>query len=256
MKGRACLWQSIRDELRHEIEDRSVKADDRFYSLDEVCRRFTVSAITARRVFAELEKDGWLRSRPFKGTFVNRRSKSLEILLFVPDFQMRYIGPHRNVAEGGELEAVNGVVQAARERQVELRVAPISSCSDRIRSQAVILVFAAVHSPWLEHLRQHNRLVCAHVPASLPQITTVRADLDVGARLATRHLVQLGHRRIALLTYMIYSNLLSVSQAWVAQGKLRFEVGIWAVHVGMFVLLIVLFYRRQNPLAWGRVKWR
>jgi lipopolysaccharide export system permease protein len=60
----------------------------------------------------------------------------------------------------------------------------------------------------------------------------------------------------ALLTYMIYSNLLSVSQAWVAQGKLRFEIGVWAVHVGMFVLLIVLFYRRQNPLAWGRVKWR
>jgi lipopolysaccharide export system permease protein len=60
----------------------------------------------------------------------------------------------------------------------------------------------------------------------------------------------------ALLTYMIYSNLLSVSQAWVAQGKLPFEIGVWAVHVGMFVLLIVLFYRRQNPLAWGRTRWR
>ena len=60
----------------------------------------------------------------------------------------------------------------------------------------------------------------------------------------------------ALLTYMIYSNLLSVSQAWVAQGKLRFEIGVWAVHVGMFLLLIVLFYRRQNPLAWGKARWR
>jgi hypothetical protein len=28
------------------------------------------------------------------------------------------------------------------------------------------------------------------------------------------------------------------------------------VHVGMFLLLIVLFYRRQNPLAWGKVRWR
>ena len=60
----------------------------------------------------------------------------------------------------------------------------------------------------------------------------------------------------ALLTYMIYSNLLSVSQAWVAQGKLRFEIGVWAVHIGMFLLLVVLFYHRQNPLAWGRVRWR
>lgn len=60
----------------------------------------------------------------------------------------------------------------------------------------------------------------------------------------------------ALLTYMIYSNLLSVSHAWVAQGKLRFEIGVWAVHVGMFLLLIILFHRRQNPLAWGRLRWR
>jgi lipopolysaccharide export system permease protein len=60
----------------------------------------------------------------------------------------------------------------------------------------------------------------------------------------------------ALLTYMIYSNLLSISQAWVAQGKLSFGVGVWAVHVGMFLLLVILFYRRQNPLAWGRLKWR
>ena len=60
----------------------------------------------------------------------------------------------------------------------------------------------------------------------------------------------------ALLTYMIYSNLLSVSQAWVAQGRLAFGIGVWAVHVGMFLLLIVLFHRRQNPLAWGRLRWR
>lgn len=59
----------------------------------------------------------------------------------------------------------------------------------------------------------------------------------------------------ALLTYMIYSNLLSVSQAWVAQGKLAFGVGVWAVHIGMFLLLVVLFHRRQNPLAWGRLRW-
>lgn len=60
----------------------------------------------------------------------------------------------------------------------------------------------------------------------------------------------------ALLTYMIYSNLLSVSQAWVVQGRLGFGIGVWAVHVGMFVMLIVLFYRRQNPLAWGKLRWR
>ena len=48
----------------------------------------------------------------------------------------------------------------------------------------------------------------------------------------------------AILTYMIYSNLVSVSQAWVSQGRLSFEIGVWLVHVVMFVLLLLLFSRR------------
>ena len=50
----------------------------------------------------------------------------------------------------------------------------------------------------------------------------------------------------ALLTYMVYSNLISVSQAWVSQGKLSFQVGWWAVHVVMLLLLPALFYRRMS----------
>jgi lipopolysaccharide export system permease protein len=50
----------------------------------------------------------------------------------------------------------------------------------------------------------------------------------------------------ALLTYMVYSNLISVSQAWVAQGRLSFHVGWWAVHAIMLVLLMALFYRRMS----------
>lgn len=49
---------------------------------------------------------------------------------------------------------------------------------------------------------------------------------------------------IAILIYAIYSNLLSMSQAWVAQGKLSFWVGVWAVHALMLLPLLLLFYRR------------
>lgn len=59
----------------------------------------------------------------------------------------------------------------------------------------------------------------------------------------------------AILTFMIYNNLVSVSQAWVAQGKLPFEIGVWAVHVLMFVGLLVLFSRRLMVFSWGRL-WR
>jgi lipopolysaccharide export system permease protein len=50
----------------------------------------------------------------------------------------------------------------------------------------------------------------------------------------------------ALFTYMVYSNLLSVSQARVAQGRLDFSLGVWMVHAGMVVLLVFLFAQRMQ----------
>jgi lipopolysaccharide export system permease protein len=50
----------------------------------------------------------------------------------------------------------------------------------------------------------------------------------------------------ALLTYMVYSNLLSVSQARVSQGRLDFSIGVWMVHAGMILLLLVLFAQRMQ----------
>ncbi len=52
----------------------------------------------------------------------------------------------------------------------------------------------------------------------------------------------------ALLTYMVYSNLLSVSQAQVAQGRLSFATGSWLVHGVMLLVLLALFAQRMSPL--------
>ncbi len=50
----------------------------------------------------------------------------------------------------------------------------------------------------------------------------------------------------ALLTYMVYSNLLSLSQARVVQGKLAFATGSWLVHGVMLAVLLFLFARRMG----------
>ena len=49
---------------------------------------------------------------------------------------------------------------------------------------------------------------------------------------------------MAVLIYAIYNSLMSVSQAWVAQGKISFGLGVWAVHALMLIPLVWLFYRR------------
>ena len=48
----------------------------------------------------------------------------------------------------------------------------------------------------------------------------------------------------ALLTYMVYYNLLTVTQARVSQGKLEFALGWWPVHAAMLAILVLLFAHR------------
>lgn len=51
---------------------------------------------------------------------------------------------------------------------------------------------------------------------------------------------------LAILIYMTYSNLMSIAQAWVAQGKLSPAIGLWPVHALMALILALMFYRRLS----------
>jgi len=57
------------------------------------------------------------------------------------------------------------------------------------------------------------------------------------------------------MLYMLYSNLLSIVQAWIAQGRLAPAVGFWVVHAVMLALTLVLFSRRAFALSWPRLRW-
>ncbi len=57
---------------------------------------------------------------------------------------------------------------------------------------------------------------------------------------------------LALFTYLVYNNLMTISQAWVASGKVSFVPGLASVHVLMLCLLPLLFYRRIAVLSFLR----
>ncbi len=60
---------------------------------------------------------------------------------------------------------------------------------------------------------------------------------------------------LALLIYMTYSNLLSITQASIAQSRLSLAAGLFGVHAAMLVLLALLFSRRLivfSPLRFIR----
>jgi lipopolysaccharide export system permease protein len=59
----------------------------------------------------------------------------------------------------------------------------------------------------------------------------------------------------AIMLYMLYSNLLSIAQAWIAQGRVAPAIGFWVVHVLMLGVTLALFSRRTFALPWPRLRW-
>jgi lipopolysaccharide export system permease protein len=53
---------------------------------------------------------------------------------------------------------------------------------------------------------------------------------------------------VAIFLYMIYSNLISIFQAWVAKGSIKPALGMFGVHAVMVMLLVFLLYRRMFGL--------
>ena len=49
---------------------------------------------------------------------------------------------------------------------------------------------------------------------------------------------------LAAITYLIYNNLMTITQAWVADGKISFTMGVLTLHLLMLAVLPPLFYRR------------
>ena len=58
----------------------------------------------------------------------------------------------------------------------------------------------------------------------------------------------------AIVIYMFYNNMISVTNSWVGSGKISPAAGILGIHVLMFAVMLVLFYHRSSASAWRRLK--
>jgi lipopolysaccharide export system permease protein len=58
----------------------------------------------------------------------------------------------------------------------------------------------------------------------------------------------------AMVIYMFYNNMISVTNSWVGRGKLGPAVGLWGIHLFMFTVMLILFYHRSSASPWRRLK--
>lgn len=57
----------------------------------------------------------------------------------------------------------------------------------------------------------------------------------------------------AIVLYMLYSNMISVTNAWVGQGKIAPGIGLWGIHALMLLIAALFFYRRVTLFSLRRV---
>lgn len=58
---------------------------------------------------------------------------------------------------------------------------------------------------------------------------------------------------IAMVLYMMYTNMISVTNSWVGLGKISPALGLWGIHSLMVVIVVVLFYWRMSLFSLRRV---
>jgi lipopolysaccharide export system permease protein len=55
----------------------------------------------------------------------------------------------------------------------------------------------------------------------------------------------------AVVIYMFYNNMISVTNSWVAREKISAMVGLWGIHTLMFAIMLALFYHRISMRPWS-----
>ncbi|HNH25006.1 MAG TPA: LPS export ABC transporter permease LptF, partial [Accumulibacter sp.] len=88
---------------------------------------------------------------------------------------------------------------------------------------------------------------------SMPISAVILALLSIPLSFVNPRAGRSANMLLAILVYLIYNNLLTISQGWLASGKISFAVGLLAVHVLMLAVLPLLFYQRiaVSTSFWG-----
>ena len=78
----------------------------------------------------------------------------------------------------------------------------------------------------------------------LPVSALLLALLAIPMSFVNPRMGRSGNLVVALLAYVLYNNLLSLTQAYITQGRLPFWIGVWLVHA-LLALLVAWAFRRR-----------
>jgi DNA-binding LacI/PurR family transcriptional regulator len=204
--GGGPLYQQLKQQLFSRIRRGEFAPGELLPSESQLCEAYGVSAITTRRALLELVNEGVVRRRPGVGTIVAPVVREAHLSV-VSIYDSRDVWRHISAAMG---ELLSGIGELAWQRSATVCTFDVeeSGADERLRaiaeghtSDGVLLRPANEVRP--EHL---ELMESAGVPYVVIKRQLARRPLNcvvsddvLGARLATDHLVEHGHRRIGFV---------------------------------------------------------
>ena len=205
MDGYGRKSERIAGEVRSAILAGRFRPGERIESENELAARFGVSRQTVRKALAALIEQGYLRAEHGRGTFVTQRSRpNSKTIAVVTTYLADYIFP--SVIQGIDQElAEHGysiLLKSTRNaRHLEARYL------EELAEKDIdgLIIEPSKSQIFCRHAQLYERLDARGVPYVFIQGCFERMrdrphvllDDAQGAHLVTRHLLELGHRRVA-----------------------------------------------------------
>jgi lipopolysaccharide export system permease protein len=222
----------------------------RFETRDDVSKvapgRFIESS-SAQRVFFVESAD--LEGGTVTNLFVSHRSQGREGVIVaargvieVRDGGERYLV----LSQGRRYEGTPG--------QAEYRMLEFERYAIRLDSKPdePIAEVAARARPTAQLWRERTPFALAELlwRIGLPMVTLTLALLAIPLGYVNPRIGRSSNLIVALVSFMIYNSSMSVVQAWVQQGRVPFEVGVWLTHAVVLAIALLFFVRRVYWQRW------
>jgi GntR family transcriptional regulator of arabinose operon len=200
-------YLQLKQEILSWLHSGRLKPDEQMPSENEIAEQFQMSRQTVRQTFGELEQDGWLFRVQGKGTFVSnpqsQKALAIQTIGVVTTYISDYIFPL--IVRGAEaalrdkgyrlvLSSTDNDKQKEKEILISMMSQPLSGLiieptksAEGNPNLSYYLSLDYQKIPYIMINERYPEMDCAYV----------RIDDEKGGFLATEHLIQLGHRRIA-----------------------------------------------------------
>lgn len=181
----------IAESLKADIERGALSPGDQLPSFNDMTQQFGVAKHTVDKAHALLEKEGLVRREQGRGVFVERQKSKL-----TGNIGLLMLGASQRDAYTSEL--ILGIQQQARLAGLGVMLLDEATPRARRSVDGVLLFCNSFEVPSLKLPKTTPRVLLLSPAAGVP-IANVVADDFAGAKMATQHLLELGHRRISFL---------------------------------------------------------